>query len=361
MSVDILEAQLKERLNMSKRRARLIAINEVSNAVSRAHEETQTELGITQYTWYSAGDKRVREKHRERHGKLFLWSKPPKEEKIDGHPGRPIRCRCVALPLIDEAVTSRIEEEIKAIRAQREEEQKRQQEEKKRARKAKEANQNTKPVSGSLRMTGTSKEYDRAKETLAIIDSVHTDGMLTEIPFYVRELEGMDGVFRSVEITKRKADSYDMSLNPNSSTPLMTLTHEVGHWLHNDVLGTSVDYWDNVDEGLKEVIRAAEESREVKELRKYFIEVGRVKDNTRGAEHKKWKEYHKHLDYLLKQKEIWARVYAQYITVRSGNPVMRKELESIRAFSTPYQWSDESFEPIAEKIDILFREKGWIE
>lgn len=360
-----MEAQLKERLNMSKRRARLIAINEVSNAVSRAHEETQTELGITQYTWYSAGDKRVREKHRERHGKLFLWSKPPKEEKIDGHPGRPIRCRCVALPLIDEAVTSRIEEEIKAIRAQREEEQKRQQEEKKRARKAKEANQNTKPVSGSLRMTGTSKEYDRAKETLAIIDSVHTDGMLTEIPFYVRELDGMDGVFRSAFVTEQESKSYDMSLNPNSSTPLMTLTHEVGHWLHNDALGTSVKCWENVDEGLKEVIRAAEESEEIGFIRQHFMDAKAKKEQTRGKEKKTQTTRYKYCKYLLGENEIWARAYAQYITVRSGNPIMRAELErSLQRRKEGYyptQWSDESFAPIAEKIDILFREKGWIE
>lgn len=359
MSVDILEVQLKERLNMSKRRARLIAINEVSNAVSRAHEETQKELGITQYTWYSAGDKRVREKHRERHGKIFLWSKPPKEEKIDGHPGRPIRCRCVAIPVIDNAADAKIKEEIAAIKAQREEEQKRQAE----ARKTKK--EDIKPVSGSLRMTGTSKEYDRAKETLAIIDSVHTDGKLTEIPFYVRELEGMDGVFRSVEITKRKADSYDMSLNPTSHAPFMTLTHEVGHWLHNDALGTSVKCWDNVDEGLKEVIRVAEESEEIGFIRRCFVNAELKKELTRGKEKKIHEAQYEYCKYLLGQNEIWARAYAQYITVRSGNPIMRRELErSLQRRKEGYyptQWSDESFEPIAEKIDILFREKGWIE
>lgn len=362
MSVDILEVQLKERLNISKRRARLIAINEVSNAVSRAHEATQTELGITQYTWYSAGDRRVREKHRERHGKIFLWSKPPKEEKIDGHPGRPIRCRCVALPVIDNAADAKIKEEIKAIRAQREEEQKRQQEEKR----ARKANQNTKPVSGSLRMTGTSKEYDRAKETLAIIDSVHTDGKLTEIPFSMENLgDGTHGMFRSAFVTKRESKSYDIRLNPNGDTPFMTLTHEIGHWLHNDALGTSTGYWDNVDEGLKEVVRLAQESREIQEINHHFMLAGLKKKQTRGKERKNWEEYHDHLEYLLRKREIWARVYAQYITLRSGSPIMRDELERSlqrqKEGYPPTQWADESFAPIAEKIDILFRGKGWIE
>lgn len=53
--------------------------------------------GIEEYIWRTAGDNRVRPAHILRNGKKFKWDRPP----LDGHPGMAIRCRCVAIPVID--------------------------------------------------------------------------------------------------------------------------------------------------------------------------------------------------------------------------------------------------------------------
>lgn len=78
-------------------RAVLIATDQIGKLHGRMSQYRQEQAGITHYIWETAHDSRVRPWHRTRQGKKFAWSNPPP----DGHPGIPIRCRCVALPVID--------------------------------------------------------------------------------------------------------------------------------------------------------------------------------------------------------------------------------------------------------------------
>lgn len=78
-------------------RAVLIATDQIGKLHGRMSQYRQEQAGITHYIWETAHDSRVRPWHRTRQGKKFAWSAPPP----DGHPGIPIRCRCVALPVID--------------------------------------------------------------------------------------------------------------------------------------------------------------------------------------------------------------------------------------------------------------------
>lgn len=96
--IDQMARRLRERVQVSRSRATLIARNEIGTASSYAAKESQKEAGVTHYIWRSASDKRVRPEHRARNGKTFAWSDPPP----DGHPGEPINCRCVALAVVGE-------------------------------------------------------------------------------------------------------------------------------------------------------------------------------------------------------------------------------------------------------------------
>lgn len=78
-------------------RAVLIATDQIGKLHGRMSQYRQEQAGITHYIWETAHDSRVRPWHRTRQGKKFAWNNPPP----DGHPGMPIRCRCVALPVID--------------------------------------------------------------------------------------------------------------------------------------------------------------------------------------------------------------------------------------------------------------------
>ena len=72
---------------------------------SLIEQEKQTGVGITHYTWQSAGDERTCEACLANDGKRFAWNSPPPHT---GHPGQCTTCdegycRCVALPYIPEA------------------------------------------------------------------------------------------------------------------------------------------------------------------------------------------------------------------------------------------------------------------
>ena len=110
-----LEGSLQGRLyrmgGITKRRAKMIARDQTSKAISQLNQARQSDAGITSYTWRTSEDERVvgnpdglypkgNRKHNDhfiRNGKTFEWSKPPQ----DGHPGDAIQCRCVAIPIID--------------------------------------------------------------------------------------------------------------------------------------------------------------------------------------------------------------------------------------------------------------------
>lgn len=71
-----------------------------------------------------------------------------------------------------------------------------------------------------------------------------------------------------------------------------------------------------------------------------------------------------YVNYLFQPPERFARAYAQYVTLRGGNPELKDRLDAIRepGFGVyyPQQWSDEDFEPIARAFDALFAAEGWL-
>lgn len=62
-------------------------------------QERQQQLGITHYTWSTAGDDKVRPSHAANEGATFSWDNPP----ATGHPGAAPNCRCFPYPaLVDD-------------------------------------------------------------------------------------------------------------------------------------------------------------------------------------------------------------------------------------------------------------------
>lgn len=96
---------------LSDSRARLIARDQTSKINTAINQARQTSIGIEEYIWRTARDRRVtgnpsgpnpkgsaaHGNHYAREGKRFRWDHPP----ADGHPGYAINCRCVAEPIID--------------------------------------------------------------------------------------------------------------------------------------------------------------------------------------------------------------------------------------------------------------------
>ena len=90
---------VQDELKISKNRAKLIARDQTSKFMGKLTELRQTELGVEEYVWSTAGDERVRPSHASKNGKVFKWDKPPADT---GHPGQDVHCRCRALPVFDD-------------------------------------------------------------------------------------------------------------------------------------------------------------------------------------------------------------------------------------------------------------------
>ena len=97
---EFLAEEIEKRIGISKRRANLIAIDQVQKINGQLTRRRQTDLGLDRYIWRTVLDERVRKEHRRREGRVFSWDDPPP----DGHPGEPINCRCFAEPYLEDVL-----------------------------------------------------------------------------------------------------------------------------------------------------------------------------------------------------------------------------------------------------------------
>jgi hypothetical protein len=81
-----------------------------------------------------------------------------------------------------------------------------------------------------------------------------------------------------------------------------------------------------------------------------------------------------YVDYILSDRELFARAYAQYVVSRAGDERLSAELASQILFRNTTDiggrtadslhyfeyWNSENFKSIAAEFDKLFLSKGWI-
>ena len=77
---------------------RRITRDQTSKAIGQLTRARHGQAGISEYTWRTAQDERVRATHQALEGTRQRWDTPPSV----GHPGQDILCRCVAIPVSEE-------------------------------------------------------------------------------------------------------------------------------------------------------------------------------------------------------------------------------------------------------------------
>lgn len=103
--------QLQDATDVAKRRAQLIARDQVGKFYGQVNKARQAKVGVRFYYWRDVGDNRVRPEHEERNGNKYAWRPedasddaeylPPEEQ-----PGQPPLCRCWGEPAIDDLLES---------------------------------------------------------------------------------------------------------------------------------------------------------------------------------------------------------------------------------------------------------------
>lgn len=99
--VEDIEDMIDDRFSSMTANAELIARDQVGKLNGQLTEMAQTDLGVTQYVWRTAGDDRVRSSHSHHEGQIFSWTEPPADS---GHPGQDYQCRCYAEPILDDLI-----------------------------------------------------------------------------------------------------------------------------------------------------------------------------------------------------------------------------------------------------------------
>ncbi len=93
---------IEYRYGVSKRKARLLAVDQLAKLYADMSERQQRDAGCTEYIWSTSRDQRVRDSHKALEGKKFDWNNPPIVDAKRGrrcHPGKDYACRCVAIPV----------------------------------------------------------------------------------------------------------------------------------------------------------------------------------------------------------------------------------------------------------------------
>lgn len=83
---------------VGRRRAELIAADQLQKLTGRLDQERQEQLGITQFEWAHSRKLRPRPEHVVRDGKRYKWTDPVAK---NDPPGRAIRCGCRARAVVD--------------------------------------------------------------------------------------------------------------------------------------------------------------------------------------------------------------------------------------------------------------------
>jgi SPP1 gp7 family putative phage head morphogenesis protein len=97
-----LAGDIMERLDVTARKAELIARDQTLKLNAQINQERQQAAGITEFAWSTSNDERVRESHQELDGKRFRYDDPPIVDGEPTLPGEAIQCRCVAYPILPE-------------------------------------------------------------------------------------------------------------------------------------------------------------------------------------------------------------------------------------------------------------------
>lgn len=192
-------------------------------------------------------------------------------------------------------------------------------------------------------------------KALKIIDDIHGDGTLQQIPIKVNKHSTQLGAFRHNTVTHQP---HDILLSELGAHKESTIVHEIGHYLDFETIGTRGEMSSaKPNSELKDVLKAAKNTTAIKKIEGILAN---SKYEFDGIVHIVDMYDEDYLKYLKSETEIWARAYTQFIAKRSGNKKMTDAIANTLTRKFPTQWDDKDFEDLEKEIEKLFVKKGWI-
>ena len=201
------------------------------------------------------------------------------------------------------------------------------------------------------------------------IDKVHGDGPMKSCP-----VKKSQGVRRHGEYSHYGSLPEHIKVSHHSDSPDIDSVHELGHYLDHQGLGgghfaSEAAGLAHPTSALRKWYEATKASKTMQQIKDIYLtgkvgELGTIPEE--GGHRSVYKTYadRNFARYLQKNCEVFARSYAQYITIRSGDPVLLEQLNlqlNINSGGVGYPefWPHDDFQPIAKAFDELFAEMGW--
>lgn len=200
------------------------------------------------------------------------------------------------------------------------------------------------PVGQALIVLGGART-DPLHRAIAAIDRVHVDGTLPRATVEWAALFDPEAEYQS-------GPPHRIVVSDLAQQPAFSLIHEVGHFLDEHGLGDGKNLASATSmttQAWRDAVQTSVAYQELRGLKRRYA--GSV--------------FGPYFNYASRFAELWARSYAQYFAVKSGDPILLAELHARRLRRTgqvyiPLQWDDTDFAALTEEIDAIFRAKGWI-
>lgn len=189
-----------------------------------------------------------------------------------------------------------------------------------------------------------------AKESLASIAKVHSDGGLKDSPLASKSMSDAYGCYQRWRGSTTDGFRSEVKINPKGDHATLTTLHELGHKIDFEAIavydqsGRPVHTFHAaalaVRARILAALKAGPRAQAIAAEPAFSVRM-------RG--------------YALSDVELFARSYAQYITVRSGSAAAAADLahELASKNRSALQWPEAEFAPIADLFDELFKTLGW--
>lgn len=217
------------------------------------------------------------------------------------------------------------------------------------------------------------------QSVLRAVDSVHGDGELPTIPVgFSASLTG-EYAEASYYYDALLGDAIDIRMRYDAETPELSFLHELAHFIDHKGLAfpfNPAPAFGLTTETVRQAVFASESDSLFSEWRKAISvseAVARLREviNYRSATvpladgtEVAVDIDRVYVDYLLEPRELFARSYTQYVVTNSQNRVLQGQLDSQRqeplANLYPIYWEDEDFVPVAEAVDSILQQRGWL-
>jgi len=198
------------------------------------------------------------------------------------------------------------------------------------------------PVSEALKV-GRLDKLDEAKEAIALMDSIHGDGNLPDLPVLKNNSMNAQGMF-SYSFLGRVGTKIQLAKSANCTAG--TLWHEIGHFLDYNGLARNGFQSNLINTEFSTIVDLANNTTEIQNIKS---ELYISKDDK---------------DYYLDRREIFARAYAQFMATKTGHKGAMDEISRIvsrQSWIKNIQWSESSFEPILKQFETSFEKIGWMQ